>query len=72
VRCAPGSSGSAATLAATAQLAEGLLDQQSDPKQGPALRQSLAAIGLERIGGQGGSQAMAAAIMAMLRPNQGL
>ena len=70
VRCAPGSSGSAATLVATAQLAQGLLDQQSDPKQGPALRQSLAAIGLERIGGQGGSQAMAAAIMAMLRPNQ--
>ena len=70
VRCAPGSSGSAATLAATAQLAEGLLDQQSDPKQGPALRQSLAAIGLERIGAPGGSEAVAAAIMAMLRPNQ--
>ena len=69
VRCAPGSSGSAATLAATAQLAEGLLDQQSDPKQGPALRQSLAAIGLERIGAPGGSEAVAAAIMAMLRPN---
>ncbi len=72
VRCAPGSSGSAATLAATAQLAQELLKQQSDPKQGPALRQSLAAIGLERIGAPGGSQAMAAAIMAMLRPNQGL
>ena len=70
VRCAPGSSGSAATLAATAQLAQGLLDQQSDPKQGPALRQSLAAIGLERIGAPGGSEAVAAAIMAMLRPNQ--
>ena len=68
VRCAPGSSGSAATLAATAQLAQGLLDQQSDPKQGPALRQSLAAIGLERIGAPGGSEAVAAAIMAMLRP----
>ncbi|MDP4738131.1 MAG: lipid-A-disaccharide synthase-related protein [Cyanobium sp. MAG_216] len=68
VRCAPGSSGSAATLAATAQLAEGLLDQQGDPKQGPALRQSLAAIGLERIGAPGGSEAVAAAIMAMLRP----
>ncbi|MDP4831072.1 MAG: lipid-A-disaccharide synthase-related protein, partial [Cyanobium sp. MAG_185] len=50
VRCAPGSSGSAATLAATAQLAQELLEQQGDPKQGPALRQSLAAIGLERIG----------------------
>ena len=70
VRCAPGSSGSAATLAATAQLAQGLLDQQGDPKQGPALRQSLAAIGLERIGAPGGSEAVAAAIMAMLRPNQ--
>ena len=70
VRCAPGSSGSAATLVATAQLAQGLLDQQSDPKQGPALRQSLAAIGLERIGAPGGSEAVAAAIMAMLRPNQ--
>ena len=69
VRCAPGSSGSAATLVATAQLAQGLLDQQSDPKQGPALRQSLAAIGLERIGAPGGSEAVAAAIMAMLRPN---
>ena len=68
VRCAPGSSGSAATLVATAQLAQGLLDQQSDPKQGPALRQSLAAIGLERIGAPGGSEAVAAAIMAMLRP----
>ena len=70
VHCAPGSSGSAATLAATAQLAQELLKQQSDPKQGPGLRQSLAAIGLERIGAPGGSQAMAAAIMAMLRPNQ--
>jgi len=70
VHCAPGSSGSAATLAATAQLTQELLKQQSDPTQGPALRQSLAAIGLERIGGPGGSQAMAAAIMAMLRPNQ--
>ncbi|MDP4807876.1 MAG: lipid-A-disaccharide synthase-related protein [Cyanobium sp. MAG_160] len=72
VRCAPGSSGSAATLAATAQLAQGLLEQQGDYKQGPALRQSLAAIGLERIGAPGGSEAVAAAIMAMLRPNQGL
>ena len=70
VRCAPGSSGSAATLAATAQLAQELLEQQGDPKQGPALRQSLAAIGLERIGAPGGSEAVAAAIMAMLRPNQ--
>ena len=68
VRCAPGSSGSAATLAATAQLAQELLEQQGDPKQGPALRQSLAAIGLERIGAPGGSEAVAAAIMAMLRP----
>ena len=70
VRCAPGSSGSAATLAATAQLAQELLEQQGDPKQGAALRQSLAAIGLERIGAPGGSEAVAAAIMAMLRPNQ--
>lgn len=69
VRCAPGSSGSAATLAATAQLAQELLEQQGDPKQGAALRQSLAAIGLERIGAPGGSEAVAAAIMAMLRPN---
>ena len=68
VRCAPGSSGSAATLAATAQLAQELLEQQGDPKQGAALRQSLAAIGLERIGAPGGSEAVAAAIMAMLRP----
>ena len=68
VRCAPGNSGSAATLAATAQLAQELLEQQGDPKQGPALRQSLAAIGLERIGAPGGSEAVAAAIMAMLRP----
>lgn len=70
VHCAPGSSGSEATLATTAQLAQELLEQQGDHKQGPALRQSLAAIGLERIGAPGGSQAMAAAIMAMLRPNQ--
>ena len=68
VRCAPGSSGSAATLVATAQLAQELLEQQGDPRQGPALRQSLAAIGLERIGAPGGSEAVAAAIMAMLRP----
>jgi uncharacterized protein (TIGR03492 family) len=68
VRCAPGSSGSDATLAATAQLAQELLEQQSDPKQGPELRQALAAIGLERIGGPGGSQAMAEAIMALLGP----
>jgi DNA-directed RNA polymerase sigma subunit (sigma70/sigma32) len=58
------------TLARLVQRRERLLEQQGDPKQGPALRQSLAAIGLERIGGPGGSQAMAAAIMAMLRPNQ--
>ena len=70
VRCAPGSSGSDATLRASALLAQGLLEQQSDHKQGPAVRQSLAAIGLERIGAPGGSQAMAAAIMAMLCPNQ--
>ena len=70
VRCAPGSSGSDASLRASALLAQGLLEQQSDHKQGPALRQSLAAIGLERIGAPGGSQAMAAAIMAMLCPNQ--
>lgn len=70
VHCAPDTSGSEATLAATAQLAQELLEQQGDHKQGPALRQSLAAIGLERIGAPGGSQAMAAAIMAMLRPNQ--
>jgi uncharacterized protein (TIGR03492 family) len=70
VRCAPGSSGSDATLRASALLAQDLLEQQSDHKQGPALRQALAAIGLERIGAPGGSEAMAAAIMAMLRPNQ--
>lgn len=70
MHCAPGSSGSDATLRASALLAQGLLEQQSDHKQGPALRQSLAAIGLERIGAPGGSQAMAAAIMAMLCPNQ--
>ena len=69
VHCAPGSSGSDATLRATAQLAQELLEQQGDPRQGPALRQSLAAIGLKRIGAPGGSQALAAAIMAMLRPN---
>jgi len=68
VRCAPGSSGSDATLRASALLAQGLLEQQSDYKQGPELRQALAAIGLERIGGPGGTQAMAAAIMAMLGP----
>jgi uncharacterized protein (TIGR03492 family) len=70
VHCAPGSSGSDATLRASALLTQGLLEQQSDHKQGPAVRQSLAAIGLERIGAPGGSQAMAAAIMAMLCPNQ--
>ena len=68
VRCAPGSSGSDATLRASALLAQGLLEQQSDHKQGPELRQALAAIGLERIGGPGGTQAMAEAIMAMLGP----
>ncbi|MDA0717765.1 MAG: lipid-A-disaccharide synthase-related protein [Cyanobacteria bacterium] len=70
VRCAPGSSGSEATLAASALIAHGLLEQQRDRKQGPALRQALAALGLERIGKPGGSKAMAEAIMAMLRPNQ--
>ena len=68
VRCAPGSSGSDATLRASALLAQGLLEQQSDHKRGPELRQALAAIGLERIGGPGGTRAMAEAIMAMLGP----
>ncbi len=66
VSCAPGRSGQPATLAASAQLLRNLLDQQRDPGRGPAWRQDLAAIGLERIGGPGGSQAMAGAIMALL------
>jgi uncharacterized protein (TIGR03492 family) len=66
VHCAPGPSGQPSTLAASALLARSLLDQQSDPAQGPALRQQLLAIGEERIGQPGGSQAMAAAIMDLL------
>ncbi len=66
VHCAPGPSGQPSTLAASALLARNLLDQQADPAQGPALRRQLLAIGEERIGHPGGSQAMAAAIMELL------
>ena len=52
--------------ASAAELAHQLLEQQLDPIRGPALRQQLAAIGKERIGRPGGSQAMAGAIMNLL------
>jgi uncharacterized protein (TIGR03492 family) len=54
------------SLDACATLARSLLDELADPAAGPARRQQLAAIGLERIGRPGGSAAMAAAIMALL------
>jgi hypothetical protein len=47
-------------------LARTLLDEQADPAAGPARRQQLTAIGLERIGRPGGSKTMAAAIMTLL------
>jgi uncharacterized protein (TIGR03492 family) len=59
VFCAP-------DLPGAAVLTRQLLDQQLDPIVGPAARQQLAAIGLERIGRPGGSEAMARAIMKLL------
>jgi len=66
VHCAPGPSGQARTLAASARLVQTLLDQQRDPHHGPRLRRNLAAIGLERIGKPGGTAAMTSAIMELL------
>ncbi|MEB3326672.1 MAG: lipid-A-disaccharide synthase-related protein [Synechococcus sp.] len=66
VHWAGGPQSQLAGLDACANLARSLLDQQADPIRGPALRQQLAAIGLERIGRPGGSEAMAAAIMDLL------
>jgi uncharacterized protein (TIGR03492 family) len=66
VHWAGGAKGQAVSLEASATLAQTLVEQQADPAQGPARRQQLASIGLERIGRPGGSQAMAAAIMTLL------
>ncbi|MBD2423630.1 lipid-A-disaccharide synthase-related protein [Cyanobium sp. FACHB-13342] len=66
VHWAGGGRGQTPSLQASAALARTLLDEQTDPKRGPTRRQQLAAIGLERIGQPGGSQTMAAAIMALL------
>ncbi|MCP9807635.1 lipid-A-disaccharide synthase-related protein, partial [Cyanobium sp. T1B-Tous] len=66
VHWAGGARGQTPTLEASAALARTLLDEQADPARGPARRQQLAAIGLERIGRPGGSQTMAAAIMTLL------
>jgi uncharacterized protein (TIGR03492 family) len=66
VHCAPGPSGKARTLAASARLVQTLLDQQRDPHHGPRLRRNLAAIGLERIGKPGGTAAITSAIMELL------
>jgi len=66
VHWAGGAKGQAVSLEASATLAQTLVEQQADPAQGPARRQQLASIGLERIGRPGGSQTMAAAIMALL------
>ena len=66
VHCAPGPSGEARTLSASAHLVQTLLDQQRDPHHGPRLRRDLAALGLDRIGRPGGTAAMTSAIMALL------
>ena len=66
VHWAEGAKGHPPNLHASAALARTLLDEQADPARGPARRQQLAAIGLERIGRPGGSQTMAAAIMTLL------
>jgi hypothetical protein len=66
VSWAAGPRGRSPSLDACATLARSLLDELADPAAGPARRQQLAAIGLERIGRPGGSAAMAAAIMALL------
>ncbi|MEI7666668.1 MAG: lipid-A-disaccharide synthase-related protein [Synechococcaceae cyanobacterium ELA263] len=62
-RCAVGS---AQALQAGADLAGDLLSRLADPGQGPSWRRRLAALGAERIGGTGGSDRMAAAIMELL------
>jgi len=67
---ARGGVGSAEALQAGAELADQLLARLADPQQGPSWRQQLAAIGAERIGGPGGSQRMAAAIMELLNDRQ--
>jgi len=66
VHCAPGPSGQARTLTASARLVQSLLDQQRDAHHGPRMRRDLAAIGVERIGKPGGSAAMTSAIMELL------
>jgi uncharacterized protein (TIGR03492 family) len=66
VHCAAEAPCSPACLEATAALTAGLLERLADPRQGPALRQQLAAAAAERIGAAGGSERLAAAIMDLL------
>ena len=61
---APGPTGSHATLAQTARLAGDLLARLRDPERSKPLRQRLEELAQERIGPPGGSQRMAAAIIA--------
>lgn len=66
VVCAPGPVAAPATLEATARQLVAMLARLADPVQGPIWRRELRAIAAERLGGAGGSAAMAAAIMDLL------
>jgi uncharacterized protein (TIGR03492 family) len=68
VSCAPGPMGAPATLLETARLATMQLSRLADPEEGPLWREQLRQVALERIGGPGGTNRMAEAIMAQLPP----
>ena len=66
VVCASGPVGEPATLEASARLLVAMLKRLADPAQAARWRRELEAIAAERLGGAGGSAAMAAAIMELL------
>lgn len=66
VHCASGAAGSQASLEATATLAAALLGQLADPARAAGLQRRLERQARERIGGPGGSERMAEAIMELL------
>jgi uncharacterized protein (TIGR03492 family) len=70
VICAPGRSGNADTLQASAALIAAQLEELGDPRRGAALRRRLHTIALERLGAAGASARLAEAIMALLPATQ--
>jgi uncharacterized protein (TIGR03492 family) len=70
--CAPaagGAAGSVAALAASAAIAERLLDDLADARRAGPLHQQLDREARLRIGAPGGTERMAEAIMALLAPS---